>query len=250
MPFVPGRLVLNLLLNQQRMMPIENSVAVPETLDAKSTRHRILLVEDHPVVTTGLDRLINYEQDLEVCGIADDSSPALHKSAALQPDLVLLDLNLKGGSGLQVLKRIKSQQPDQKVLVLAVQEKSIEASRAFRAGACGYVSKQQPTGVLLRAIRHVLRGGKYVSDHLKDKVLLSLPRGGSNVVMDPLQDLTDRELQIFKLFGQGKRTIDVAKLLGLRIKTVESHRTNIKHKLGLESITALVQQAIELQHEA
>jgi DNA-binding NarL/FixJ family response regulator len=212
-----------------------------------STQRRILLVEDHPIVSLGISELINYEPDLVVAGLANERLAAMQALEALKPDLVILDLSLKERSGLEVLKEIITRSPKQRVLILSLHDESIYAARALRAGACGYVMKEEATETLLRAIRKVLDGGVYLSPAMEARMMQ--PAAEREPALDALQTLTDRELEVLRLIGEGKTTRDIAHLLYLSLKTVESHRTNLKHKLDLPSATLLVQYAVELEHD-
>jgi DNA-binding NarL/FixJ family response regulator len=210
-------------------------------------RHRILLVEDHPVVSRGLTELLNYESDLCVCALTDTCEATLERLAEETPALVLLDLGLHDRSGLDVLREIRARYPDQRVLVISVHDELIYAPRALRAGALGYIMKDESTEMLLRAIRKVLTGGVYLSARLEANVRDQLVRGSA--ARHPLETLSDRELEVFRLIGRGMSNGEIAKLLVIRLKTVESHRTHIKQKLQLHTASELVRYAIE-HHEA
>jgi len=211
----------------------------------KEEERRILLVEDHPVVSRGLAELINYEDDLHVCGVSSTCAVALETLARQNPDLVILDLSLQEQSGLELLKEIRARRPEQRVLILSLHDELVYAPRALRAGALGYVMKEEATETLLRAIRKVLDGGVYLSPRLEAHVKEQVLRG--NVALHPLETLSDRELEVFRLIGRGVSNRDISKLLVIRLKTVESHRTHIKQKLHLGTASELVQFAIEHQ---
>jgi len=200
-------------------------------------------------VSRALAELINHEKDLEVCGIAQDYASALQKTDTLNPDLVLLDITLQGRGGLELLKDVKAQHPKQLVLILSMHDESLYASRAIRAGASGYVMKQEATENVLTAIRHVLEGRIHLSERMERRIMQRFAQGGPASTLDPLEVLTDRELEIFRLIGQGKGTRDIAHFLCLSGKTIESHRSHIKDKLGLKTASELVQQAIQMERE-
>jgi DNA-binding NarL/FixJ family response regulator len=212
-------------------------------------RRHILLVEDHPVVSKGLAGLINYEQDMEVCGTAQDGPTAIQQIETLKPDLVILDLGLKGRNGLDVLKDIKARMPRQRVLVLSMHDELLYAPRAIRAGASGYIMKQEATETLFMAIREVLMGGTYVSSNVGKKLMQRFVRNSPSPFLDPLEGLTDRELDVFRLIGQGKSTREIAQQLCLSAKTIESHRLQIKMKLNLKTVAEVVRRAIQVDHE-
>jgi DNA-binding NarL/FixJ family response regulator len=214
-----------------------------------SARRRVLLVEDHPIVSRALAELINHEPDLEVCGIASDYHSALQKVDSLGPDLVLLDITLQGRGGLELLKDIKGQHPKQLVLILSMHDESLYAARAIRAGASGYIMKHEATESMITAIRCVLTGQIHLSERMERRIMQRFAHAGPGSTLDPLEALTDRELEIFRLIGQGKGTREIARLLCLSAKTIESHRSHIKDKLGLNSATELVQHAIQTERE-
>jgi len=205
------------------------------------------LIEDHPVVSLGLKQLIDFEPDLQICGAADDSAAALSQVVALKPDLVILDLHLKERSGLELLKQIKARAPRQRVLILSLYDELIYAPRALRAGASGYVMKTESTETLVRAIRHVLEGGTHLSEAMEAK--LARRARAETVEFYPLESLSDRELEIFRLIGLGRTTQEIANLFSVTQKTVESHRTHVRQKLKLRSATELIQFAIRLNDD-
>lgn len=211
----------------------------------KKNKHTILIVEDHPIVRQGLAQMVNHEKDLTVCGAAEDPKQAVEQIESLQPELVLLDISLKGGNGIELLKNIKVRFPKTLVLMLSMHDEALYAVRALRAGASGYVMKQEATEKVLTAIRHVLNGEIYLSDRMEKKMMQQLVGGRSSRTGSPLEDLSDRELEVFGLIGQGHGTRQIAEQLHLSIKTIESHRAHIKEKLNLRNANELVQHAIQ-----
>lgn len=211
----------------------------------KKNKRTILIVEDHPIVRQGLAQLVNHEKDLTVCGVAEDPKQAVEQIELLQPELVLLDISLKGGNGIELLKNIKVRFPKTLVLMLSMHDEALYAVRALRAGASGYVMKQEATEKVLTAIRHVLNGEIYLSDRMEKKMMQQLVGGRSSRTGSPLEDLSDRELEVFGLIGQGHGTRQIAEQLHLSIKTIESHRAHIKEKLNLRNANELVQHAIQ-----
>src|SRR5262245_3112180 len=212
--------------------------------DKHHSQHRILLVEDHPVARQGLEELINEEKDLTVCGEAESLPQALDQIAKREPALVVLDITLKGSNGLEVLKHIKAGYPNLKLLMLSMHDEGLYALRAIRAGASGYIMKQEATDCILGAIRKVLAGEIYLSECMEKRTLQQLTRK-ADCTGSPLEILSDRELEIFNMIGQGKSTRQIAEDLHLSIKTVESHRAHIKENLNLNNATELVQHAIQ-----
>jgi DNA-binding NarL/FixJ family response regulator len=204
---------------------------------------RILLVEDHPIVRSGIGAVLQGETGLEVCGVADDRASALGKIEALAPDLVLLDISLKDSDGMDLLKEILALWPEQKVLMLSMQEETLYAPRALRLGARGYVLKAEAPERLVAAIRQVLAGETYLSNRMGQKLLHGRRRAE---YLDPLQSLSPRELQVFRAIGEGKRTVDIATELGISVKTVETFREHIKEKLNLRNGAELAHHAMDL----
>jgi DNA-binding NarL/FixJ family response regulator len=213
---------------------------------ARSAKRKVLVVDDHPVLREGLAQRINSERDLAVCGEAESARDALRAVANLQPDIVVLDLSLPNGHGLELIKDLKTLQPEVRVLVFTMHDESIFAERAIRAGARGYLMKQESPERLLEAIRTVLRGDYSVSEKASSAFLKSFfaqtqqsPEGGASAVAR----LTDRELEVFELIGQGISTRQIARRLGRSVKTIETHRARIKEKLAVKSAAELSYRA-------
>jgi DNA-binding NarL/FixJ family response regulator len=220
-------------------------MATKPQIASQSKKCRLLLVDDHPIVRQGLALLIDREPDLCVCGEAESAHSAFHAIATLLPDLVVLDISLSGPDGLDVLKEIRMKTTNLPVLILSMHDESIYAERAMRAGANGYIMKQEATEKVLVAIRRILHGEVYVSDRLTNSMLQQYVRGGSPAKSSPLVNLTDRELEVFRLIGEGHGTRQIADELHLSVKTIESYQAHIKEKLALRNARELVQHAIE-----
>jgi DNA-binding NarL/FixJ family response regulator len=214
-------------------------------LDVRAKKYRVLLVDDHPIVRQGLALLIDREADLSVCGEADGAHSAFHAIETLRPDIVVLDISLNGPDGLEVLKEIRVKTGSLPVLILSMHDESIYAERAMRAGANGYIMKQEATEKVLVAIRRILQGDVYLSDRLTTTMLQQYVRGGAATKSSPLLNLTDRELEVFRLIGEGHGTRQIADELHLSVKTIESYQAHIKEKLALRNARELVQHAIE-----
>jgi DNA-binding NarL/FixJ family response regulator len=216
--------------------------------DAISDKRRILLVDDHPIVCEGLAQKINGESDLMVCGQARDVHAALEAIGKSRPDVVIVDIALNGASGVELIKDIKVRHPRLPALVLSMHEETLYAERSLHAGAKGYVMKQEQPEVLLQAIRQVVRGQVYLSEKVKDAIVNRLggvqPEGD---VPSIAQQLSDRELQVFQLIGDGYATHEIAEQLHLSMKTVASHREHIKQKLKLKTGEELTRFAIHWQ---
>jgi DNA-binding NarL/FixJ family response regulator len=209
------------------------------------TKKRILVVDDHPIVRQGLTLLINREPDLVVCGEAEEATGAMHVLASARPDVLIVDISLNGPDGLDLLKNIRTTHPTLPVLILSMHEESIYAERALRAGANGYIMKQEATEKVLVAVRRILSGEIYVSDHIANKMLKHYITGPGTLRHSSIADLSDRELEVFRLIGEGHGTRQIAEELHLSIKTVESYQAHIKEKLSLRSARELMQHAIQ-----
>src|SRR5690349_4608064 len=215
----------------------------PKTNPPKDNRTRILLVDDHAVVRFGIAQLINRERDLVVCGEEEEASKALSAISSLNPDLVLADISLKDSSGLELMRNIKAQYPKLPVLVVSAHDENIYAEIAFRAGALGYLMKEEALEKVVTAIRRVLSGAIYVSDALAAKMLQRQVRGQTDINQSPVKTLSDREMEVFQLIGQWKKTSEIADELHLSIKTIEYYREQIKRKLNLKSASELTHYA-------
>jgi DNA-binding NarL/FixJ family response regulator len=215
--------------------------------DQCSRKYRVLVIDDHPIVRQGLALLINREPDLQVCGEAEEAQSAAQAIATLRPDIALVDISLGGPDGLELLKQLRARDATLPVLILSMHDEAIYAERALRAGANGYIMKQEATEAVLTAIRRILAGEIYVSDLVASRMLRQLARGAStSVVKDsPVAGLSDRELEVFRLIGEGHGTRQIAGALHLSIKTVESYQAHIKEKLSLRNARELQQHAIE-----
>jgi len=207
-------------------------------------RKRILVVDDHAILREGLIAQINREPDLVVCGEAEDARKALTAVEELKPDLVLADITLPGRNGLELIRDIRTLRPGLPVLVLSMHDASLFAERVLRAGGRGYISKQRSGQRLIAAIRHVLSGQIYLSDEMSTRLLDSLAGKRATRTVSPIEQLTDRELEVFTLIGQAKETKDISRRLGMSGKTVEAHRANIKRKLKLKSGPELTRHAV------
>jgi DNA-binding NarL/FixJ family response regulator len=224
-------------------MPIEN-----ETV---ARRARILVVDDHPVVRAGVAHLLSDEPDLEVCaeasGVAEAIAAleAVEGDAATCPDLAVVDIMLPDGCGLELVKELRDRSPDLPILVASVHDELLFAERALRAGARGFINKQEAADELLDAIREILSGGTWLSASIRER--WERRRGDTGFPADPPSelDLSDRELQVFALIGRGAPTREIAERLDLSIKTVESYREKIKIKLGLDNGNELMRRAVE-----
>ncbi len=206
--------------------------------------HRsILLVDDHPLVRQGIRRLVDVEEDLSVCGEAENARQALTLIEEHRPAVVLLDLSLMDSSGFELLQAIHQRWPDVPVLVLSMYDEAVYAQRVLRAGASGYIMKQEAPRKVIKGIRAVLNGSIYVSEKVEAAVLAH--RTNRHASANPIASLSDRERQVFQRIGEGHTHRQIAEALGISVKTIESHVEHIKAKLGFGSGRELLQRAIE-----
>jgi len=212
--------------------------------DSRNKR-TVLIVDDHPIVRQGLALLINQEKDLEVCGQAGDAHEAMQAIRQLHPDMVIVDISLKDTSGMELIKDLKIQHPDLPVLTLSMHDEAVYGERALRAGARGYIMKQEATGKVVTAIRRVLAGEVYVSDGMAAKMVSKFVGGGTRTASAPADCLSDRELEVFRMIGEGFGTREMAEKLHLSIKTIETYRAHLKDKLGLQDANELLRSAIQ-----
>jgi DNA-binding NarL/FixJ family response regulator len=212
---------------------------------AVGRKTRVFVVDDHPIVRQGLALLINREQDLVVCGEAEDAQSAMQSVTVVRPDIMVVDISLNGPDGLDLLKDIRMRHPDLPVLILSMHDESIYAERALRAGAQGYIMKQEATEKVLVALRRILSHEIYVSERIANRMLQRYIGSPTSERPSSVADLTDRELEVFRLIGEGHSTRQIAEELHISVKTVESYQAHIKEKLSLRSARELVQHAIQ-----
>ncbi len=203
---------------------------------------KILIVDDHPVVREGLSTLISRQPDLSVCGEAEGCTEAITLFDATKPDLVIVDIALKDGNGIELIKRIKARNESVRVLVSSMHDEGLYAERALRAGAMGYIGKQEATHEIVEAIHRVLDGKVYLSERMADRLFHRVASGA--VDRSPIENLADRELQVFEMIGQGLNTRQIAAQLHLSCKTVETYRGRIRTKLNIGRGFELARHAI------
>jgi len=208
-------------------------------------KSRVFLVDDHAMFREGLRQLIEREPDMAVCGDAADANSALDAIDAAKPDLVIVDISLGGYSGIDLIKTIKSKYEDLPVLVVSMHEESLYSERALRAGAMGYVMKHEPSKTVKAAIRKVLEGDLFLSPKMAGSMVAKLIRGGNEQSASPLELLSDRELEVFRMLGYGKSVRLIAEEMNVTVPTVNSFRNRIKEKLSLKSSTEVMLQAIQ-----
>jgi DNA-binding NarL/FixJ family response regulator len=206
---------------------------------------RVVIIDDHPIIRHGLTELIREEADLEVSGAAENADDGLALVETSRPDLAIVDISLSHSSGIDLVKSLRGRHPELRILVLSVHDESLYAERALRAGASGYIMKEEATENLILAIRRVLHGEIYLSSRMSDRLLDGLVHGRARSRPDSKLTLSDRELHVFEMIGRGIGSREIAERLGLSVKTVDAHRANIKAKLGLRKASELVQHAVQ-----
>lgn len=211
----------------------------------KQRTTRILIVDDHPVVRQGLRMTIEAESDLVVCGEAAGMSQAMRQYHELRPELVIVDVSLENGSGIELVKELMSHDDSLKILVCSMHQESLYAERALHAGAKGYINKEEATQKLVSALRRVASGRVYLSTEMTDRLLCRQVGAGEDQMQSPIETLSDRELEVFEHIGHGVTTRQIAEKLHLSPKTVETYRENIKLKLNLANATELTQHAVQ-----
>jgi len=214
-----------------------------QTVTAKQ-KNRIFIVDDHPIVRKGLAQLINQEEDLVICGEADNAETALEALKKVKPDIAIVDISLRGIDGFELTRLIRARFDNIPVLVISMHDESLFAERALRVGARGYIMKQEAIEKMMEAIRKVLRGELYVSERVSANIVKRFVDGKAEGVSSPEELLSDREMEVFQLIGQGFGTRQIADQLHVSVKTVETYRANIKEKLNLKNATELMKHAV------
>ena len=206
---------------------------------------KIYIVDDHPLVRAGLTLLISGQSDIEICGETDNAADALRQVDATQPDLVVIDISIKGGSGLDLVKQIHARTPQIKMLVSSMHDEILFAERALRAGAMGYVNKEEAAHEIVHAIRKILDGQIYLSSRMSNQILHRLTGRPADADPSTIGNLSDREMEVFGLIGQGRTTKQIAEHLHLSGKTIETYRENLKKKLDLKNASELARRAMQ-----
>ena len=214
-------------------------------LKRKPKKARILIVDDHPLVRRGLTELFNGEDDLEVCGEAAGATDAIEAVKKLKPDLLIIDISLEDTNGIELIKRLRAQNVESKMLVSSMHDESLYAERALRAGAQGFVNKEVATENVLEAVRKVLTGAVYLSNEMTGNLLQRVVDGTDGADRSSIETLSDRELEVFERIGDGLTTREIAEKLDLSVKTIETHREHIKIKLRLRNSVELTRRAVQ-----
>jgi DNA-binding NarL/FixJ family response regulator len=209
-----------------------------------SNKTRILIVEDHEIFRLGIKELINHEHDLTVCSEAEDVDTARELIRRLHPDLAIIDITLKKSNGMDLVKEISAHHRGMKTLVLSMHDELLYAERSIQAGAQGYIMKQETSRSIVKAIRHILAGNIYVSQDIMDNLLNRVRSGQETLDKSPVESLSDREIAVLRMIGQGRSTGDIAAEMNLSVSTISTYRERIKEKLNLKNAAELVRYAV------
>lgn len=215
-----------------------------------SAKKKVYIVDDHPLMRKGMAMTLQSNIEFDVCGQAESAEEALSEILKLKPDAAVIDISLPGMNGIELVKNLLHQLPDLKILIVSRHDEELYAERALRAGAKGYLMKLEAGEVLVSAVRQVLSGNLYLSDSIGNKLLMKMASGNSVKSDNPLDLLSDRELEVFELTGQGLSTREIGDKLHISVKTVESHRANIKEKLHLDTANELMRHAVRWVEES
>jgi DNA-binding NarL/FixJ family response regulator len=243
-----GGTIITCLLKDTATVPFvqpSSEVSVTHSSETQNKKSSVLVVDDHPIVRQGLVQIINREKDLYVCGEAKSADEAMVLIGRHKPNIMTVDISLKGASGIDLISSIKSRYGDIPTLVLSIHDESLYAERAMRVGARGYVMKREAPQTIVKAIRTVLEGKQYLSDRVKEKLLDNISYDKSEHLKSLLDGLTNREFEIFQFIGNGLSNKNIAEKLNISLKTVENYRDRIKNKLGFESSTDVAQMAVQ-----
>jgi DNA-binding NarL/FixJ family response regulator len=226
---------------------MKTNPTTPSSVSNESDKkiHRVYIVDDHPITRQGLMALINAEPDLTICGETDNAPSAIEQIQKLEPDVALIDVTLKTSSGIELIKHLKALRPQMPILMMSMHDESLFAERALRAGAKGYVMKLESSDTILAALRRTLSGEIHLSEFMRDKMLHRIAGSDTSRSSFSMDTLSDREVEVFQLLGNGYGTRQIAARLNLSVKTIDSYREHLKLKLRLDSGTELVRHAIQ-----
>jgi DNA-binding NarL/FixJ family response regulator len=225
--------------------PSTEAAGAPTDADVTIIKKKILLVDDHPITRQGIRALVEQLPDVMICGEADSAPRATELVEKLKPDLTIVDITLKSTNGIELTKNLRVQAPNMQILIVSMHDENIYAERALRAGAMGYLMKQEASENIITAIKRIQGGEIYLSDRIKEKMLHRLVNHRNEEVVSPIETLSDREMEVFQLIGNGYGTRQIATKLNLSVKTIDSYREHLKEKLNLATGSELVRYAIQ-----
>ncbi len=212
---------------------------------APAVRRKVLIVDDHPITRQGIRLLIDQQPDFVVCGEADNGAAAIELAAKLKPDLAIVDITLRTANGIEVTKNLRAHSPSLLILIVSMHDEELFAERALRAGAKGYLMKHEASDQIVNALRRIVGGEIFVSERVQAKMLSRIINSRTGEVVSPVDSLSDREMEVFQLLGNGYSTRQIAERLNLSVKTIDSYREHLKLKLNLESGAELIRYAIQ-----
>lgn len=215
-----------------------------------SGKRRIYIVDDHPLMRKGMAMTLQAEMEFDVCGQAETAEKAIEEIPELKPEVAVIDISLPGMNGIELIKHLLPHLPNLKVLVVSRHDEELYAERAIRAGAKGYLMKLEAGDILVTAVKQILNGGLYLSNEIGSQMILKMTSGKSSTSANPLELLSDRELEVFELIGKGESTNEIAQRIHISVKTVESYRSRIKDKLLLKSANDLLRRAVQWVEES
>lgn len=215
-----------------------------------AAKRRIYIVDDHPLMRKGMAMTLQAEMEFDVCGQAETAEKALDEIPDLKPEVAVIDISLPGMNGIELIKHLLPHLPNLKVLVVSRHDEELYAERAIRAGAKGYLMKLEAGDILVSAVKQILNGGLYLSNEIGSQMILKMTSGKSSSSANPLELLSDRELEVFELIGKGESTNEIAQRIHISVKTVESYRSRIKDKLLLKSANDLLRRAVQWVEES
>lgn len=225
--------------------PSPSDAAQPTGPAAVERKKKILIVDDHPITRQGMRMLIDLQDDMVVCGEADNAPQAMDLAAKLKPDVAVVDITLRTANGIELTKNLRAHSPELLILIVSMHDEELFAERALRAGAKGYLMKHEASDKVTTALRRILGGDIYVSERVQARMLSRMVNQRTGEMVSPVESLSDREMEVFQLLGNGYATRQIAERLNLSVKTIDSYREHLKLKLGLESGADLIRYAIQ-----
>lgn len=228
-----------------KVSPQADAGGLAQPTDAPASKKKVLIVDDHPITRQGMRMLIDQQPDFTVCGEADNAAYAMELATRLKPDLAIVDITLRTANGIELTKNLKAHSPDLLILIVSMHDEELFAERALRAGAKGYLMKHEASDQVTSALRRIVSGDIYVSERVQARMLSRMVNNRTGEVVSPVESLSDREMEVFQLLGNGYSTRQIAERLNLSVKTIDSYREHLKLKLNLESGADLIRYAIQ-----
>jgi DNA-binding NarL/FixJ family response regulator len=225
--------------------PADSGGTATAPAEHATDKRKVLIVDDHPITRQGLRMLVDLQPDFIVCGEADNAAYAMDLAAKLKPDVAIVDITLRTANGIELTKNLKAHSPELLILIVSMHDEDLFAERALRAGARGYLMKHEASDQVINALRRIVTGEVYVSERVQARMLSRMVNSRTGEVASPVESLSDREMEVFQLLGNGYSTRQIAERLNLSVKTIDSYREHLKLKLNLESGADLIRYAIQ-----